>query len=127
LPPITDRRGDPGVPAIPTSRVAHLSGGIAGRALAESCALAGEVDHPMTRRSIGRLCFLEEGILNHCDFPIHTSTLEGINKRTKVIKRTAYAYRDSEHFVLKVRQPTCLCSLFGRRTPGVIVPPRRTP
>jgi transposase len=30
-----------------------------------------------------------DGILNHCDYPIHTSKLEGINNKIKVIKRQA--------------------------------------
>ena len=34
------------------------------------------------------------GILAHCRFPIHTSVLEGINNKIKVIKRVAYGYRD---------------------------------
>jgi transposase len=28
-----------------------------------------------------------EGILNHCEFPIHNSKLEGINGKIKLIKR----------------------------------------
>jgi transposase len=43
------------------------------------------------------------GILAHCQFPLHTSLLEGINNRIKVIKRMAYGYRDEEYFFLKIR------------------------
>jgi len=43
------------------------------------------------------------GILAHCRYPIHTSVLEGINNKIKVIKRVAYGYRDEEYFFLKIR------------------------
>lgn len=41
------------------------------------------------------------GILNHCDYPIHTSRLEGINNKIKVIKCRACGYHDERHLVLK--------------------------
>jgi transposase len=44
-----------------------------------------------------------EGILAHCHHPLHTSVLEGINNRIKVIKRMAYGFRDTEYFFLKIR------------------------
>jgi len=34
---------------------------------------------------------------------LHTSVLEGINNRIKVIKRMAYGFRDTEYFFLKIR------------------------
>lgn len=43
------------------------------------------------------------GILAHCRFPLHTSLLEGINNKIKVIKRMAYGFRDDEYFFLKIR------------------------
>jgi len=43
------------------------------------------------------------GILSHCRWPLHTSLLEGINNKIKVIKRMAYGYRDEEYFFLKIR------------------------
>ena len=43
------------------------------------------------------------GILAHCRHPLHTSVLEGINNRIKVIKRIAYGYRDEAYFFLKIR------------------------
>lgn len=43
------------------------------------------------------------GVLAHCRFPLHTSLLEGINNKIKVIKRMAYGYRDDEYFFLKIR------------------------
>ena len=45
-----------------------------------------------------------EGVLSHCRWPLHTSLLEGINNKIKVIKRMAYGYRDDEYFFLKIRQ-----------------------
>ena len=44
------------------------------------------------------------GILSHCRWPLHTSLLEGINNKIKVIKRMAYGYRDDDYFFLKIRQ-----------------------
>ncbi|ARJ66103.1 transposase [Magnetospirillum sp. ME-1] len=44
-----------------------------------------------------------EGILAHCQWPLHTSLLEGINNKIKVIKRMAYGFRDDDYFFLKVR------------------------
>ena len=45
-----------------------------------------------------------DGILSHCRWPLHTSLLEGINNKIKVIKRSAYGFRDDEYFFLKIRQ-----------------------
>lgn len=43
------------------------------------------------------------GILAHTRWPLHTSLVEGINNRIKVIKRTAYGFRDEEYFFLKIK------------------------
>lgn len=43
------------------------------------------------------------GVLAHCNFPLHTSLLEGINNKIKVIKRMAYGFRDDAYFFLKIR------------------------
>ncbi len=43
------------------------------------------------------------GILSHCRWPFHTSVLEGVNNKIKVIKRTAYGFRDDSYFFLKIR------------------------
>jgi len=45
-----------------------------------------------------------DGIISHCRYPLHTSLLEGINNKIKVIKRMAYGYRDDDYFFLKIRQ-----------------------
>ena len=44
-----------------------------------------------------------DGVLAHCRWPLHTSLLEGINNKIKVIKRMAYGYRDDEYFFLRIR------------------------
>lgn len=43
------------------------------------------------------------GIINHCRFPIHTSRMEGINNKVKVIKRKAYGFHDIEYFSLIIK------------------------
>ena len=43
------------------------------------------------------------GILASANFPMHTSLLEGVNNRIKVIKRMAYGFRDSAYFFLKIK------------------------
>lgn len=44
-----------------------------------------------------------DGVLAHCRWPLHTSLLEGINNKIKVIKRMAYGFRDNAYFFLKIR------------------------
>lgn len=78
--------------------------GWAKKALDQWCELAAEVDHPLMRRYIGCLRRHEYGILNHCDHPIGTSPLEGVNNKIKVIKRKAYGFHDPKYFALKVKQ-----------------------
>ncbi len=43
------------------------------------------------------------GILANARFPLHTSVLEGVNNRIKVIKRMAYGFRGSDYFFLKIK------------------------
>jgi transposase len=43
------------------------------------------------------------GIINHCRYPIHTSGMEGIINKIKVIKRKAYGYHDLEYFSLVIK------------------------
>lgn len=43
------------------------------------------------------------GIIAHSQYAIHTSVIEGINNKIKVIKRRGYGYRDDEYFFLKLR------------------------
>jgi transposase len=50
-----------------------------------------------------RLAKSIEYVLNHTLFPLHTSLVEGINNKIKVLKRMAYGYRDDAYFFLKIR------------------------
>lgn len=76
----------------------------AARALEEWCDLARSLEI----RALSRFCRMlqahREGILAHCRHPIHTSKLEGVNNKIKVIKRRAYGYHDLRYFELKVLQ-----------------------
>jgi len=76
----------------------------AARALEAWCALARSMGHPLVTRFARCLERHAYGILNHCDYPIHTSRLEGVNNKIKVIKRKAYGYLDNRYFALKVIQ-----------------------
>lgn len=67
-------------------------------------AMARRVDNPHMKQFIKMLLRFEEDILNHCDFPIGTSRLEGCNNKIKVIKRRAYGYHDPVYFGLKIKQ-----------------------
>lgn len=44
-------------------------------------------------------------ILNHCFHPLHTSSLEKINNKIKVIERKAYRYYDTEFSALIIKNP----------------------
>jgi len=73
-------------------------------ALAEWCTVAREDGHPSLVRFARKLERYEYGIINHCKHRMHTSMLEGVNNRIKVIKRVAYGFHDLEYFGLKVKQ-----------------------
>ncbi len=77
---------------------------VAKETLHDWCAMAETVSHPSMRSFIKQLRFFEDGILNHADYPIGTSDLEGVNNKIKLIKRRAYGYHDSDYFALKVKQ-----------------------
>ncbi|HRU01577.1 MAG TPA: transposase [Victivallales bacterium] len=68
----------------------------------EWCALAKTVNHPAVSKFAKTLEHCRYGILNHCDYPIHTGKLEGLNNKIKVIKRKAYGFHDLRHFSLKI-------------------------
>lgn len=74
------------------------------KAIREWLALARTVRHHAVADFCRMLRVHARGILNHCLFPIHTSVLEGVNNKIKVIKRTAYGYHDLAYFSLKVIQ-----------------------
>ena len=74
------------------------------KAIEEWCALAQTVDHPSVKKFVKTLSRCRYGILNHCDYPIHTGRLEGVNNKIKVIKRKAYGFHDLRYFSLKIIQ-----------------------
>jgi transposase len=51
----------------------------------------------LTARFAERLTPYVPRILAHCDWPLHTSVLEGVNNKIKVIERMAYGFRDDDH------------------------------
>jgi transposase len=73
-------------------------------AMEDWCRMAEPIEHPVVKTFITRLRTFGYGILNHADYPIGTSALEGANNKIKVIKRKAYGFHDSQYFALKVKQ-----------------------
>ena len=43
-----------------------------------------------------------EGIIAHATYKISTSKLEGINNKTKTLRRQGYGYPDDDYFFLKL-------------------------
>jgi len=76
----------------------------AGKALDHWCALARSLNHRALNKFAKMLERHRYGILNHCDHPIHTGVLEGVNNKIKVIKRKAYGFHDVRYFTLKIYQ-----------------------
>lgn len=76
----------------------------ANKAIDEWCALARALNHPEVTKFARTLCRYRYGILNQCDYPIHTGRLEGVNDKIKVIKGKAYGYHDFRCFSLKIIQ-----------------------
>jgi transposase len=74
------------------------------KALEDWCIMAEQINHPTVRAFAKRLRFFAYGIINHADYPIGTSMLEGINNKIKVIKRKSYGFHDDCYFILKVKQ-----------------------
>ncbi len=66
--------------------------------------MAETVDHPAVKNFAKTLARYRYGILNHCDYPIHTGRLEGVNNKIKVIKRKTYGFHDLRYFSLKIIQ-----------------------
>lgn len=64
-------------------------------------AMTSEVPHLV--RFAQRLTRHIEYVINHARFPLHTSIVEGINNKIKVLKRMAYGYRNDDYFFLKIR------------------------
>lgn len=73
-------------------------------ALRTWCRLATESRIPALVKFARMLRRRERGIVTHAAYPIHTSRLEGVNNKIKVIKRRSYGFHDPEYFALKVKQ-----------------------
>jgi len=82
--------------------------------LRQWCALARTVGYRSVTTFAHRLESYEYGILNHCQYRLHTGTLEGVNNKIKVIKRKAYGFHDDRYFSLKVIQA------FAPENPGFL-------
>ena len=80
------------------------------KALEEWCQLAYESHLKPVMAFAKMLKKYAYGIYNHCRFPIHTSRLEGINNKIKVIKRRAYGYHDLEYFSLIIKDSFARCN-----------------
>ncbi len=76
----------------------------AAKSLDSWCSLARSINHPSVNAFANMLERHRYGILNHCDYPIHTGKLEGVNNKIKVIKRKAYGFHDLHYFTLKIYQ-----------------------
>jgi len=74
------------------------------KALDNWCELARSLNQPSVN-AFGRMLERHRyGIINHCDYAIHTGKLEGVNNKIKVIKRKAYGFHDLRYFTLKIYQ-----------------------
>jgi len=76
----------------------------AAKALDSWCSLARTINQPSVNDFANMLERHRYGILNHCEYPIHTGKLEGVNNKIKVIKRKAYGFHDLRYFTLKIYQ-----------------------
>jgi len=65
------------------------------------CCLAKAVSHLAMREFAKTLERYRYGILNHCEYLIHTGRLKGVNNKIKVIKLRAYVFDDHSYFSLK--------------------------
>ena len=76
----------------------------ANKAIDSWCKLARSVKQPVLTNFVNMLERHRYGIVNHCDHPIHTGKIEGVNNKIKVIKRKAYGFHDLRYFTLKIYQ-----------------------
>lgn len=58
---------------------------------------------PSVQQFARRLKGYLNGIVASARYRMHTSVLEGMNNKIKVIKRMAYGYRDNDYFFLKIK------------------------
>jgi transposase len=68
------------------------------------CRLAKESGIPALIKFAKSLRRHRRGIVAHARYPIHTSRLEGVNNKIKLIKRRSYGFHDLTYFALKVKQ-----------------------
>jgi len=76
----------------------------AGKALDQWCNLARSIKNRSVNTFVRMLERHRYGIINHCDYAIHTGKIEGVNNKIKVIKRKAYGFHDLRYFTLKIYQ-----------------------
>jgi len=76
----------------------------AAKTLDQWCDLASSLNIRPVNTFVKMLQRYRYGIINHCDYPIHTGKLEGVNNKIKVIKRIAYGFHDLRYFTLKIYQ-----------------------
>ena len=76
----------------------------ANKAIDQWCALARSIKQPALTAFAKMIDRHRYGIVNHCDYPIHTGKIEGVNNKIKVIKRKAYGFHDLRYFTLKIYQ-----------------------
>ena len=76
----------------------------ANKAIDQWCDLARSIKEPSLTVFANMLERHRYGIVNHCDHPIHTGKIEGVNNKIKVIKRKAYGFHDLRYFTLKIYQ-----------------------
>jgi transposase len=76
----------------------------ANKAIDQWCDLARSIKEPSLNAFANMLERHRYGIVNHCDYPIHTGKIEGVNNKIKVIKRKAYGFHDLRYFTLKIYQ-----------------------
>ncbi|MDP6395702.1 MAG: ISL3 family transposase [Desulfobacterales bacterium] len=74
------------------------------KALDQWCDLARSLKIRSVNTFVKMLWRYRYGIINHCDYPIHTGKLEGVNNKIKIIKRKAYGFHDLRYFTLKIYQ-----------------------
>jgi len=74
------------------------------KALDHWCELARSLNNRSLNGFVKMLERHRYGILYHCEYPIHTGKLEGVNNKIKVIKRKAYGFHDLRYFTLKIYQ-----------------------
>jgi transposase len=74
------------------------------KAIDHWCELARSLRHPALNSFVRTVERYQYGIINHCEYPIHTGKLEGVNNKIKVIKRKAYGFHDLRYFTLKIYQ-----------------------